>query len=74
MRVGDVDDSGKNGEKLGNLSGAATSGSCDDLKALVVGANGDGLNQAVVLDALGKLIKLGVVKGLLAGLCDNFTR
>jgi hypothetical protein len=45
VSIVNLDDTGGNGKQLGQLSGAVASGSCDDLKALVVGSHGDGLNQ-----------------------------
>ena len=73
LRVGEFDDTGGDGEKLRKLRGAETPGSCDDLEALVVGPDGDGLNQAVVLDGLGKLIQLGFIEGA-AGVGGGFVR
>ena len=49
-------------EELGQLRGAEASRSCDDLEAFRVGAHGDGLDEAVLPDAFGELLKLGIFK------------
>ena len=56
--VGEFDDPGGNGEKLRQLRGAEAPRSGNDLEALVVRPDGDGLNQAVVFDGLGILWRL----------------
>jgi hypothetical protein len=58
----DIDDAGGNGEELCQLCGAEASRSGDDLEALRVGAYGDGLDEAVLPDAFGQLMKLGFFK------------
>src|ERR1700733_11443879 len=63
LGVVDVDDTGRNGEELGQLRGAEASRSRDDLEAFRVGAHGDGLNEAVLPDACGQLMQLGFFKG-----------
>ncbi len=45
------------------MRGAVASCSRNDLEALVIGSHSEGLNQAVVLDGLGKLVQLGLIKG-----------
>ena len=63
LRVGEFDDTGGNGEKLRQLRGAETPRPCNDLEALVVRPDGDGLNQAVVFDGLGKFVQLRLIEG-----------
>jgi hypothetical protein len=57
LRVVDLDDTGRNGKQLGKLGGTVASGSGDDLEALVIGSHGDGLDEAVVLDGLGIMLR-----------------
>jgi hypothetical protein len=60
--VVDVDDTGWQGKDFGDLGGAESSRSRNDLKAFGVGAHGNGLNEAVGADALGKLLQLAFVE------------
>ncbi len=71
LGVVDLDDTGGNGKQFGKLGGAITSGSGDDFEALVIRPNRDGLNQAIVLDGLGKLVQLGLIEGA-AGVGGGF--
>ena len=71
--VVDLDDTGGNGEKLRNLRGTEASCSRNDLEPFVVGSDGDGLNEAIVLDALGEFSELGFIEcaaGVGGGLVD----
>ena len=58
-----LDDAGRDREKFCKLRRAKASRSRNHLKALRIGAHGDGLNQSVVLNALGQLLQLDFVKG-----------
>jgi hypothetical protein len=53
---------GGNGKQLGKLRGAVVSGSRDNLEALVIRPYRDGLNQAIMLDGVGKLVQLGLIE------------
>jgi hypothetical protein len=61
--VVDLDDMDGHREELRYLRGAKASRACDDLEAIGVGAHGDGLNEAVLPDAGGKLLKFGWIEG-----------
>jgi hypothetical protein len=63
LGVGEFDDTGGDGKQLGQLSGTVTPRSRDQLEAVRVRTYRDGLDEAVVPNALGKLLKLGFVKG-----------
>src|ERR1700730_8420952 len=62
LGVGEFNDTGRDGKQLGQLSGTVTPRSCNQLEAFRVRAYSDGLNEAVMLDALGKLLQLDFVK------------
>ncbi len=64
LGVVDIHDAGWHGEEFGKLRGAEPSGSRHDLEALVVGSDGDGLDEAVMPDAVGKLGQLRFIEGL----------
>jgi hypothetical protein len=63
LGVGEFDDAGRDREEFGQLRCTITPRSCNQLEAFRVRAYSDGLNEAVMLDALGKLLQLGFVKG-----------
>jgi hypothetical protein len=70
----DFDDAGGDGKQLGQLRRTVTPRSCDQLEAFRVGAYSNGLNEAVMLDALGKLQQLAFVKSatwICGGLMDG---
>jgi hypothetical protein len=62
LGVGEFNDTGRDGKQLGQLSGTVTPRSCNQLEAFRVRAYSDGLNEAVMLDAVGKLLQLAFVK------------
>ncbi len=69
LGIVDVDDAGGKGEELRKLCGAEASCSRNDLEAFRVGPYGDGLDESVGADALGKLLQLAsskVRRGLVA--------
>jgi len=63
LGVVDLDDAGRNGEEFCKLSCTVAPRSCDQLEAIRVGAHGDGLDEAVVPDAFGKLLQLALLEG-----------
>ena len=71
LGIVNLDDAGGNGEKLRQLRGAETPRSGDDLEAFVVGPDGDGLDEAVLPDALGKFVQSGLIEGA-AGVGGGF--
>ena len=54
---------GRNGEELSKLRRAESSGPGHDLEAKCVGSDGDGLDEAVVADAVGKFGQFGFIEG-----------
>jgi hypothetical protein len=54
------------------LRGAEAAGTCDDLEAIGVGTNGDGLDEAVLPDALGKFLKFRLLEGLTGLVVDSW--
>jgi hypothetical protein len=49
----DLHDAGGNREEFGQFRCLKAPGSCDDFKPIFAGPNGDGLNEAMLPDALG---------------------
>src|SRR3984885_12924657 len=70
----DFDDAGRDRKEFGQVSGTVTPRSCNQLEAFRVRAYSDGLNEAMMLDAVGKLLQLAFVKsapGIRGGLMDG---
>jgi hypothetical protein len=63
LGVGEFDDTGGDGKQLGQLSGAVTPRSRDQLEAVQVRTYRDGLDEAMLPDTLGELMKLAFIKG-----------
>jgi hypothetical protein len=57
LGVGEFNDTSGDGKQLGQLSGTVTPRSRDQLEALRVRTDGDGLNEAVLSDAFGVLFR-----------------
>jgi hypothetical protein len=57
LGVVDINDASGNRKQVGKLRGTKAPGSRDDLKAGVVGPDGDGLDEAVGADALGLMFR-----------------
>jgi hypothetical protein len=70
-RIAQFDDAGRQGKDFGKLRRTEAAGTCDDLEAFFVRANGDGLDKAVLPDALSKLVQLRLLEGL-AGVGGGF--
>jgi hypothetical protein len=62
LGVADVDDAGGNGEEFGKLCGAVPPGSADDLEALVIRPYRDGLDETVLPNRFGELVKFRLLE------------
>src|SRR5579871_2294927 len=74
LGVGEFNDTGGDGKQLRQLSGTVTPRSRDQLEAFRIGANGDGLDESVLSNALGQLVQLTFIKsaaGVGGGLMDG---
>ncbi len=63
LGIVDLDDTGRHGEELSQLRRTEASRSGHDLEAIAVGPHGDGLDQAMLPDALGQLVEFGFLEG-----------
>jgi hypothetical protein len=57
LGVDELNDTGGDGKQLGQLSATVPPRSCDQLEAIRVGPHGDGLDAAVMPNALGLLCR-----------------
>ena len=63
LGVGQFHDAGGQGKQFGKLRGTEAPCTRDDLEAVRIRANGDGLNHAVGSEAFGKLAQLALLEG-----------
>ena len=77
LGVGKFHDAGRQGKEFGKLRGTEAPCPCNDLEAVCVRAYGNGLDEAVLPNAFGKLLQLARLEGLAwvgGGLVDGVNR